>query len=175
MENGPKMNLIEHPISLDITYFFLFVFCVSRGRRLINIRTQGKVSHLRNQTWRSGNECPTINNLDRFQPPQNWTSRYLGNFPLNRRSILVISSRRIHIGDDPRMRTVVSPPRRAITVAGSSTDAASLNSNKIPSACYRNELLLFYVIARGAGTDRVLSSPRFRPIDSYIRLARTPP
>lgn len=26
-------------------------------------------------------------------------------------------------------------------------DAASLNSNKIPSACYRNELLLFYVIA----------------------------
>lgn len=25
-----KMNLIEHPISLDITYFFLFVLCESR-------------------------------------------------------------------------------------------------------------------------------------------------
>lgn len=77
------------------------------------------------------------------------------------------------IGDDPRMRIIVSPPRRAITAAGSPADAASLNSNKIPSACYRNELLLFYVIARSAGTARVLSSPGFRPIDSYIR-ARTP-
>lgn len=33
------------------------------------------------------------------------------------------------------------------TVHNIAEDAASLNSNKIPSACYRNELLLFYVIA----------------------------
>lgn len=61
------MNLIEHPISLDITYFFLTPpphhhHPVVRGGRRRLIRAGGKVSHLRNQTWRASNECRAINN-----------------------------------------------------------------------------------------------------------------
>lgn len=55
------MNLIEHPISLDITYFFplvLYVEPIVVGAQrycsfsLINIRAEGKVFHLRNQNAR---------------------------------------------------------------------------------------------------------------------------
>lgn len=57
------------------------------------------------------------------------------------------------------------------TVHNIAEDAASLNSNKIPSACYRNELLLFYVIA----VWEQKPSPHFRfPRISYF-FYRYPP
>lgn len=55
------MNLIEHPISLDITYFFLFVFLEPREEEIYKYTyLERKVSHLRNQTWRKGNEWLTL-------------------------------------------------------------------------------------------------------------------
>lgn len=57
-----KMNLIEHPISLDITYFFLFVLCESREETYKYTCPGKSFPFKKPNRLRLHNECRAINN-----------------------------------------------------------------------------------------------------------------